>query len=985
MGKKLLAAVVLFLMMVPAAVFAQSGSVAGKITDGVTGEDLPGANVYLLEIKRGASSDINGTYNIPNVPAGTYTVVASFLGYKQFKTTVDVGSSEVTLDIALDPDVVGLEDVVVTGIASRSSKAVAEVAISRIEASDLTLDKSYQDLSQVLTGKVAGVNVQAASGNVGGGIRFNIRSGGGLNGNGQPVIFIDGVRIDNAQIAGTGVGGQGVGTLADLNPEDIESIDVLKGPAGAALYGTSGSNGVVLITTKKGKTVAGKGTVNVNLKQRVGVNDQSVEYGADDLFTYESVNDIIMAGNVSQSTVSVNGGSDYIRYFTQFDVTNEEGIVPNNKMERQSFRANFDVFPSDKVTFNVNAGFTLNETNLPQNDNNILGWLGNNILAFQSGAAGARTHLTYFFTDSLDIARLTDETITNRFIGSFQLNWRPIEGLSLTAGVGYDGSDMRQDQFRPTNSTATPQVGLRQMYARQNAQFTWDLNARYDAKFGDINSATTVGTQIFSRRFRDLFNSRQDFPSNEIRAIQSGADITALSEDFFNVREAGIFFQEEINFKETFFVTAGGRFDYASSVGDEAASIFYPKLSAAVRLDQMGILPDAINFFKLRAAYGETGILPGLTAGESSLWAASNSGFGIGAVPSVIGNPEIEPERIRELEFGAEITFLDNFGVDFTYYIQNADDSIIGFNAAPSTGRVATSVPLNVGSIEGSGIELAVNATPILSKNTQLDLTVIWSHQTNEVTDLGGAQPIRDGFDVNTIEEGLARSTFFVTEIRGATYDANGAFLGLDNTPGEDGRVALGIPYPEDQFSASVNFRFLKNFNFYALAEWQTGLTLYNGTRQFSAGLARNDPEYDELRGLLGFSNYYNLDADPNNDITPLTPGTPEYNEAADRFAVLGGFGATTNDFGYIENADFMRIREVSLSYNFTDIIKSAGLGKTIKTMNFAVSGRNLFLKSDYWADPEINGAGARSLTRGWDFLTLQQPKVYNATLSIGF
>lgn len=972
MGKKLLAAVVLLLMMVPAAVFAQSGSVSGKITDGVTGEDLPGANVYLLEIKRGASTDINGSYTIPNVPAGTYQVVASFLGYKQFKTTIDVGSSEVTLDISLDPDVVGLEDVVVTGIASRSSKAVAEVAISRVDAADLTVDKSYQDISQVLSGKVAGVNVQPASGQVGGGIRFNVRTGGGLNGNGQPVIYIDGIRMDNSQVTGYGSGGQGVGTLADLNPEDIESIDVLKGPAGAALYGTAGSNGVVLITTKRGKTIAGKGTVAVNVKSRWGYNEQAVEYDADDIISYEDANAIFVEGAVNQNTVNVSGGTDYIRYFTQFDGTHEEGILPQNSLDRQSFRANFDAFPSNKVTINVSTGFTLNDVARPQNDNNIFGWLGNVVLS--------PFGTPYNFTDSADVASIENISRTNRFLGSVQLNWRPIDGLSITGSVGFDGSNLRQDNFNPPHRSNPD--GNRDLFVRQNQQFTYDLNARYTlSPIDGITFNTVVGTQLFDTKFRTAFMTRSLFQTDLITNIGSGQNIDQADEGFGHRREAGIFFQEEINIKETFFVTVGGRQDFASAIGFDAPNIFYPKASVAVRLDQMGVLPDAINFFKLRAAYGETGILPGSTAGQPLLWTAAPSGFGVGAVIDVIGNPEITPERIREIEFGAEVTFLDNFGVDFTYYIQNSEDAIISFPEAPSTGLVASDIPFNVGGIEGQGLELAVNATPILSKNTQLDLNFIWSHQTNEVTDIGGVQPIRDGFDLNTVQVGLPRSTFYPFEVTGANFAADGSYAGPNILSGEEGRIAMGQPYPEDQFSASINFRFLKNFNLYALAEWQQNVSVFNNTYLF-ASIFRNNPRFEELRGLLGFSSYYNINADTDDDITALTPGSQEYTDAANEYAIM----TTNSDFGYVEEADFFRIREVSLSYNFTDVLKSVGLNKAVKNLTLAASVRNLALFTDYsGVDPEVNFAGARSSSRGQDFLTLQNPRVINATVSIGF
>lgn len=974
---------VFWLSFIPAFLFAQEASVKGTVTDSETGEPIPTANVFIQEIARGAASDIDGTFSIDNLSPGQYTLRVSYVGYLTFTQVFSINGSDITLDVALKADFEGLEEVVVTGIASRSSKAVAEVAITRVEVSDLTADKSYQDVSQVLTGKVAGVNVQPASGQVGGGIRFNIRSGGGLNGDGQPVIFIDGIRIDNSQVVGYGSGGQGVGALADLNPEDIADIQVLKGPAGAALYGTSGSNGVVIITTKRGSLTAGKPTFNVNVKSRVGFNEQAVDYDADDVLSYQAVNDMFERGAISQNTVNLSGGNQFIRYFTQFDATDEEGILPNNRLQRNSFRANFDVFPSENVTMSVSTGFTINEVARPQNDNNIFGFLGNTVLApFGTG--------TYNFADSADIAAYTNDSRTNRFVGSFKTEWEPIENLFITGSIGYDGGDLRQDEFiRP--SRANPD-GTRSIFNRENRQFTYDLNVRYAYSLGEFNFNSLVGTQIFDRKQYTSFISRSLFQTDIITNIGSGSNIDQADEGFFHIREAGVFFQQELNYKNTYFVTVGGRQDYASAVGTEAPNIFYPKASAAVRLDEMDILPAQVDFLKLRVAYGETGILPGALSGQPLLWGAANSGFGVGAVISQIGNSEIQPERVRELEFGVESRLFDRVGIDFTYYLQRSSDSIIGLNEAPSTGLIATSIPFNVGEIEGQGFEMALNFTPLRTKNNQLDIDFLWSHQTNEVVSIGGVQPIRDGFDLNTIQPGLPRSTFFPFEVRGANFDENGVYAGPNVASGEEGRINMGIPYPENQFSLSANFRFAKNFNLFALAEWQTGLSVFNNTYLFAAQF-RNNPEYERLRGLLGFSSAYNLDDNPNNDITPLVSfndaGVPSftdreaYTEAANEYARL----TPTSDFGYVEDADFLRIREVSLSYNMLDLIRRSDvLGSAIKRLSIAVSVRNLALFTNYsGVDPEVNFAGARSASRGQDFLTQQNPRVYNATLSIGF
>ena len=239
---------IFYLVITSISLHAQS-TISGTVTDR-SGNPLIGANVLVEGTAIGAATDIDGLFSINYNPEGEYTLVVSYFGYKdQLLTTSDTQD----LNFILQQDVFDMDKVVVTGIASEKSIGNTEVSVSRVDASELSETNSFSDMGQLLYGKVAGVDIRKASGNVGGGWRFDVRAGGGLNGSEQPVIYVDGIRIENAEYNSGFTGGQGFSTLADLNPEDIESIEVLKGPAGATSYGTNGSNGVVIITTKKGR------------------------------------------------------------------------------------------------------------------------------------------------------------------------------------------------------------------------------------------------------------------------------------------------------------------------------------------------------------------------------------------------------------------------------------------------------------------------------------------------------------------------------------------------------------------------------------------------------------------------------------------------------------------------------------------------------------------------------------------------------------
>ena len=980
------------LLLVPGLALAQNGTLSGVITDSESGDPLPGANISLVELPgTGAAADIDGNYTVTGIPAGSYTVRVTFIGFKTSEQAFTVSSGNNTLDVALAPDYTGLEEVVVTGIASSTSKARAEVAVSRVDAEQLLEQNSYQDLSQMLNGKVAGVSVQPSSGNVGGGIRFVMRSSTGLNGNGQPVIYVDGVRIDNSQVTGEGVGGQGLGMLSNLNPEDIASVDILKGPAGAALYGTSGSNGVVLITTKRGK-LAGTGAVpfSVNYKGVFGANQQFEEYTRETAGTPETANAFFRDGQIAKHAISVSGGSDAVRYFTSYEKSLEEGHINNNAQDRQSFRANFEAFPVQNVTVRANAGYTLNEIDRPQNDNNIFGYLGNTLLASSP----------FIFTDSTAIENLTNNSRITRFLASAEVEYQPIENLRFRASVGFDGTDLRNDATYPANLSYSGRVnGERNIFNRRNEQYTYDFNARYAFNITpSISGNTILGTQAFNQIRRTSDITKQNFSTELITNVGAGADFISADEGFLHQREAGIYGQQEFAYENTFFVTIGLRRDFASTVGEQAPAIWYPKASLALRMDQVLSLPSQINFLKFRAAYGETGQLPGLLDGSFLRWQAEPSGYGSGAVLNFIGNTEIEPERIREIEFGVESELFNNVGLELTYYLQNAKNSIIDFENVPSSGQTASDVPFNVGESKGWGIEASLSAAPIQTRNYGFDFGLIWNYAENEVQDLGGAQPIFSGFDTQVIKEGLPRDAFYTWSSR-ATFNDDGSYAGAEITTtdadgdGEPDRQFFGLPYPDHSGSFTANARFLKNFNLSALLDWSLGLSVYNNTalfsRRFGAYLKRNIArvQIGEIEPCAA-----GLCDDDDNvlpeyaDIQPFEVGSQDYRDAAE---VVAGTEFTDSgvdlDGNWIEDADFIKLREVSLRYDFTDLIRKADVGRYVRSLSLTLSARNLWMSTKYSGpEPEVNFTGARSSTRSSDFLTLPQPRVIYFTVNVG-
>jgi TonB-dependent SusC/RagA subfamily outer membrane receptor len=942
------------------------GSISGTVTDAKSGEPLPGANVRIEELSRGAATDEEGNYTIEGLENGAYTIKVSFIGYDTAEESITVEEGENTANFSLKPNISGLSDVVVTGIASRTSKAISEVSVSKINAEELTETNNYTGVSGLLNGKVAGVNVQSASGSVGSGIRFKMRSGGGLKGTGQPVIYIDGVRIDDSEVEGLGAGGQGFGALADINPEEIESVDILKGPAASALYGTGGSNGVVLITTKSG--TPGE-SFQVGFKSVVGFNEQKAEY--DEFLTNDAANGEFRRGAIRQNLIDFSGSAGSIRYYTSVANRFEEGILRGNDIDRTNIRANIDAFPTDNLTINVSSSYAIN-TNNRQLLDNAFGPL-NNTLFITDQLLWSKTgskEAVYAFEDILE---------TNRFIGSLSMSWNPFKNFELRGNVGYDESDMREDQTEPFGFSYGGDIdGTRGIFERQNEQQTYDLNARYSYQvLSDLDITSVIGTQIFNRRTSTITIDAENFPTQGITNIGAGEEILDTDETLIHSRSAGVFTSHQFNYKDTYLWTLAGRQDYSSSVGNQSPNIFYPKVSAAIRIDKLANnLPLGMNFLKIRAAYGESGQLPEVLDGAGRLWGSNNSGYGAAAILEVIGNSEIEPERVKELEFGVEADFFEKLSLDLTYYRQNANKSIIEFQQSPSTGLTADNIPFNVGKIDGSGIELGINAAVIETQNSSLDLGLIWNWSENEVQDLGQAQPIFDGD--NVIKEGLPRSAFYPFVNNGALFNEDGTYAGADVLFTE--REFIGNPYPKHDGSFSINFNF-KNFNLYILNQWAIDLYILNSTAFIAEGYG-NYTKRLVAAAKIDNDRYRNVWEAEFPNIQQFEPGTPEYREAANEFALLDRGSVK----GYLQKADWFKVRELSVSYNLIDLMKNLGAGDFVRKFDITASATNLFNYSLYEGpDPEVHWQGARTISQGEDFTSLQQPRTYNLSISLGF
>lgn len=954
--------------------FGQSAFwIKGKVLDS-RGEPLIGASVVLKPMNIGAATDFEGNYQF-EVPASfatgqTVELVASYVNYKKQSFSFVLNKVDITHNFELPDDVFQSEEVVVTGIASKTAKSVAEVSVARISAADLQNISAFNGFSQLVAGKVAGVQMTTNTGNVGGGWRFNVRGGGGMNGDGQPTIYVDGVRVENTEI-GLAAGGQLNNTLAGINANDIEKVEFLKGPAAAAMYGTNGANGVVLITTKTGSLSKGRARgLSVDYRFNYGYNEQQKKYSSEDFLTADVANGNFRKGPIREHYFNLAGGGADLRYFASIENRLEDGLMPTNQQDRTSARVNLVAFPYDNFSIKLNAYYVKNKVLRPNNDNSIYGWLGNSLL---------RT-VPYTWTSRVMLEQGVIDGNTNQYIGSISAMYKPISDLEINATVGLDNSDYRENRFYPIAYNPLVSTGQKTLYNRRNRQINYELNGTYNYELGDFNFRSTVGAQFFDRLFQDNFITGQGFNSTAITSFTAAATMTGWQERFLHTREGGIFTEHAISYLDQYFLTLGLRKDYATAIGDNAPSITYPKASAAVRIDKYDFLPSFIGLLKVRAAYGEGGVLPANTDGIALLWDAQTGGYGTGAAISNVGNTAIQPERVKEFEVGFDTELFNQVSLEFTYYNTVAENSIVNRQLAGSTGKyqVTTALlaqPYNLGKVSGSGFESLLQFTPIRGTEFNLDFTLIWNYQKNVIDDLGGTGDIIA--DPNAMTVGKPKHQFYTFIPVGVNYNPTTQKYSSARLSTE--KVDLGSPIPDHTGSLAINFKFFKDFTLYAFGEWGLNNKICNQTQQFVNRLGGN-AEYNRYRFLLGLSEAY-PGAAPK-DVTPLTPGTDEYKKVAEEFARMDGlyYG------NYVEDASYFVLREISLSYDATDLLKTFDVNTYIKYLTIGVSGRNLVTVSEYsGVDVGLHYLGGRTtVSRGVDFLTLPTPRTINFWVRFG-
>ena len=1006
---------------------AQTGTIAGQITEQGAGTPLAGVRVLLGSTNRIATTNTEGRYTLAGVLVGTYELRASMLGFVAAVQTVTVGANAiVTADFQMKATSISLDAVTVTATGEQRMREMGH-QINVLDAGKLVETQPTMNLASLLMGRTANVQVLPTSGTTGTGNRIRIRGLGSVSLNNEPVYFVDGIRVESGTNSfSIGTGGQSISRINDLNSEDIESVEIVKGPSAATLYGTQSANGVVLITTKRGKSgktawnfwseggaMADNNSYPTNYLSwghtlPANALTQCTIFGAyattptcaiDSLTSFnvlESDLGINGTGYRGQLGLNVSGGNDAVRYFASGEYEKELGHyrLPDfeynritternvdelpynqyrpNELHRISLRTNLDATLTRAIDLSFRTGLIMSDTRLPQNDNNVTGILPSGL--FGKGYRGQRAFGgDYGFSRPGEVFAVTSNQNITRFIGSGNAQWRASSRITARATFGIDYTNRLDTQFQGLDqgpNFALNRTGQVQDNRQSITQTTLDLNATGNYELNpEMTSKTSVGVQYL-----------RDFTYG-VTASGTGLSAGGQTISFTSTRTAGeatveavtlgAYVEEVFGLWDRLFLTAALRADDNSAFGQSFNMVLYPKGGISWVMSDEAFFPrsNLLSNFRLRGAYGASGLQPGTNDAQQTLTGATSNIAGVntpGLIINNLGNPDLKPERSAELELGFDAgLFDDRVSLNVTYYNKETKDALIQNPQPPSLGGPASQFE-NLGAVRNSGFEATLSFSVTPSTAVGFDVAISGSHNTNKLLDLGEAGTIGGG-NVRQVE-GYPLFGYWDRPII-SFRDIDGDGVIEWNTDPALREVVVGdtaeflgysIPRTELTMNLGVNL-FNGRLRIGGLLDYRGGFKQNNFTEYFrcTSGAANNCQAINDRNADLW------LQA---RAIAARTAG-----------AAPNGSGATAA--GYIEDASFMKLRELTFTYTApTSWARVVGASR----LNFTVAGRNLATWTDYTGiDPELNGNGASDSQI--DFLTQPPLTYWMLKLNLGF
>lgn len=1040
--RKVLLSALALLACAPAVSYAQTATITGAIMDAGTGQVLAGASVRLDDSPRGALSNVDGRYILTGVTLGTHTVVASYIGYADLRQTVTVSAGGATLDFGLRYDPVKLDAIVVTGQQIERQKRELAYSVSTIKSQDLETAPSTNFVSD-LAGKTAGVDIISQSGDVGASTRIVIRGVSSLSGDNQPLFVVDGIPISNANIvAGTNqdrlTGAIDVGNRGgDLNPEDIESVTVLKGGAAAALYGQRAKDGVILITTKRGRDIGGE-TVTATSSLRVSsplvlpsfqnryaqgsagayqstslngwgpvIAGQRVEDIRGDSVTLRpyanNVGDFYQTGVLAINSFSFSSANDVGDF--RLGITNQDqnGIVPASNLRRTTVNINAGYHLTPKLRARLSGTYVDTRTKgkavAGGNDPNVLTSIVNTVpRTFDMGvlkkykdAAGNQIPLDNFTNNPYWIAHENPFTDgVERLFGSGTLQFDPLSWVTLTGRAGLDTYTENRKNVNAVG-TVSRENGLFSLGVIGERQVTVDLmaEARRDLS-RDFNLRGIVGFNLNTRQQQIQSNAAAGLTVAGLYNF-ANAESNAPVNSFQKRRLYGVYVDATLGYRQYLFLNVTGRNDWSSTLPKSHNSFFYPSVNLSwVFTDALGLSGDVLSYGKLRANYSIVGSdeapyqLDFLYSPVSSIFGQYGTGntFPYGGrvgfeATNTIPPSNLMPQRQASFELGTELQFFNGrAGIDFTYYDTRTKDQILSIPIPESTGFSLHRT--NIGEVSNKGIEAQLNFNPIRNRALNWQANLNFTKNTNRVVSLApGVEQLTIQSAFNSLQVKAEPGKSFGLYGPGFLRDSISGLPIIDPNTGlrqEGDIIRLGAIDPK--FRVSLNNTVSVNqVSLSFLVEWRQGGSIFSQTvgQLRRLGLAKETAANRD-------GTFIDKGVIRNADGTFRPNDVPVQNMQA----FWQRYASASIMEGNVFDATNVRLGEARLQYQLPrSWIESTPFG----SISIGVEGRNLLLlyKKVPHIDPETGLFGSAANGQGIEWNVLPSTRSFGLDLQVRF
>ncbi|MBI4539008.1 MAG: SusC/RagA family TonB-linked outer membrane protein [Gemmatimonadetes bacterium] len=994
----------------PQAWAQDAGVVTGDVIEAGTLRPLVGAQVFVPGTQLGALTNNRGRFRLVGVPTGEVEVRVEIIGYGEAAQRVQVTAGEIRdVRFTLEERAIALDEIVVTGAGQAVERRKLGNTIATIDARALE-NVPAANLSEILQGREPGVVGLPSGGITGEGARIRIRGSASLSQSNEPIIYVDGVRVDRSGgFSGRvrSAGGQ-PSRLDDIPPEAIERIEILKGAAAATLYGTEASNGVIQIFTKRGQSGPPRWSFTIEEDVIRMPTDRLIPFAdwarnQDDVARvrerwglevkpYEpfQVNfhpEFFETGLASTASASVSGAGPSIEYFVSGRYAREDGPLgledlgpSRDTNEKKQVALNLGILPSEDLRLRFSSFYAQADHETPNINNTIHGaWP----VSYRAKIRLANRVNRLYGNPSISTVRegmqIRNTQSATNFAGSVSLQYTPVPGFAWETTLGVADVNQRDAQFFPfgwnVDIASQNAAGRRDISDRNHREVTLDVKSGWNAEVGrTLTSALTLGAQGFIAQTSTSGGQGDAFPGPGLEVAGAAAS-QQIDESWLRNVNAGVYAQEQIGYRDFAFLTLGMRWDANSAFGEEFAFARYPKASVSVvPSDIPGWTGGPVSTLRLRAAIGQSGLQPG-TFDRFTTYAPIGSAEGAGIRPDNLGNPELRPEISTEWEVGTEIGLLqDRWGFELTYWNRAVTDALVS-REFPVSGGFRAPQLVNAGRLEAWGLELGVEGAAHRSQRLSVELFANGSYLHEEVGDLGGAPPLKVGGSYvryrNWIREGYAPGSFFGPRLanvampldlrRTCTAPSREEALryfssrrSLDDfevlvedcgTPAVMGHY-LGKPTPDWQGSFGANVGFLRRLRVRTLFEFRAGNfwvhDLSGAFRRSNRATGRNTPEAARVEATM---------EDPASTAEQRLEAALQWT----RLRALSPFDGLNE----IHRADFLRWRELSLTYAADELARRLGLPLESLAVTFAARNLKLWVHPDYTGlDPEINQLG---------------------------